>query len=269
MKHDMGENGMKKNGFSVIGKSLPRIDGPAKCAGDTRYADDIVMPRMLFCRLLRSPHPHALVHGVSAQRALELPGVHAVITGEDVPKKFGIMPSTQDEEALAVDKVRYVGDPVAAVAAVSEDVAEEALRLIDVEYEVLDPILSIEGALQPRTIASTPGTAAPTSRRPSPSSSARWTPASRKPTRSSRARTSSRATPTCPWSSTALWQPTPRTASSPCGPPPRRRTTCTARLPGCWTCPWGTSGSSPRRWAAVSAARAIPSPTRSRWPSWR
>ena len=147
MKHDMGEKGMKKNGFSVIGKSLPRIDGPAKCAGDTRYADDIVMPRMLFCRLLRSPHPHALIHGVSTRRALELPGVHAVITGEDVPKKFGIMPSTQDEEALAVDKVRYVGDPVAAVAAVSEDAAEAALRLIDVEYEVLDPILSIEGAL--------------------------------------------------------------------------------------------------------------------------
>ena len=138
---------MKKNGFSVIGKPLPRIDGPAKCAGDTRYADDIVMPRMLFSRLLRSPHPHALVHGVSTRRAWELPGVHAVITGEDVPKKFGIMPSTQDEEALAVDKVRYVGDPVAAVAAVSEDAAEAALRLIDVDYEVLDPILSIEGAL--------------------------------------------------------------------------------------------------------------------------
>ena len=138
---------MKKNGFSVIGKPLPRIDGPAKCAGDTRYADDMVLPRMLFSRLLRSPHPHALVHGVSARRALELPGVHAVITGADVPTKFGIMPSTQDEEALAVDKVRYVGDPVAAVAAVSEDVAEEALGLIDVDYQVLDPILSIEGAL--------------------------------------------------------------------------------------------------------------------------
>ena len=143
----MSENGTRKNGYSVIGKPLPRIDGPAKCAGDTRYADDMVMPRMLFSRLLRSPHPHALIHGISARRALDLPGVHAVITGEDVPKKFGIMPSTQDEEALAVDKVRYVGDPVAAVAAVSEEVAEEALHLIDVDYEVLDPILSIEGAL--------------------------------------------------------------------------------------------------------------------------
>ena len=82
---------MKHEGFSVIGKPLPRIDGPAKCAGTTRYADDVVLPRMLFARLLRSPHPHARVHGVLTGRALESPGVEAVITGEDVPRKFGII----------------------------------------------------------------------------------------------------------------------------------------------------------------------------------
>ena len=138
---------MKKKRFSVIGQSLPRIDGMAKCAGDTRYADDITLPRMIFAKLLRSPHPHARIRDVAVDRALERAGVHAIITGADLPEKFGIMPSTQDEEALAVDKVRYVGDPVAAVAAVSEEVAEEATRLIDVDYEVLDPVLSIESAL--------------------------------------------------------------------------------------------------------------------------
>jgi len=138
---------MKQNGFSVIGQPLPRIDGMAKCAGETRYVDDITLPRMLFAKLLRSPHPHAQIRDISVDRAREHAGVHAIITGADLPEKFGILPSTQDEEALAVDKVRYVGDPVAAVAATTEDIAEEATRLIDVDYEVLDPVLSIESAL--------------------------------------------------------------------------------------------------------------------------
>ena len=138
---------MKKDRFSVIGRPLPRVDGMAKCAGDTRYADDIALPRMLFAKLLRSPHPHARIREVSVDRALELTGVRAIITGADLPEKFGIMPSTQDEEALAVEKVRYIGDPVAAVAATSEEVAEKAIRLVDVDYEVLEPVLSIESAL--------------------------------------------------------------------------------------------------------------------------
>lgn len=138
---------MKKNGFSVIGKPLPRIDGPAKCAGDTQYADDLLLPRMLFARLLRSPHPHARIRGIFTDRAAAIEGVHAILTGTVLPEKFGILPSTQDEETLAIDKVRYVGDPVAAVAASSEAIAEQALRLIDVDYEVLEPVLSIEQAL--------------------------------------------------------------------------------------------------------------------------
>ena len=84
---------------------------------------------------------------IDAARALKLDGVFAVITGKDLPEKFGIMPSTQDEETLAIDKVRYAGDPVAAVAAASESLAEKALGYIDVEYEVLKPILTIEEAL--------------------------------------------------------------------------------------------------------------------------
>lgn len=138
---------MKPRGFSVIGKPLPKIDAMSKVVGETRFADDISLPRMLFGRLLRSPHPHARIRGIDVEKALRLEGVHGVITGKDLPEKFGIMPSTQDEEALAIDRVRYVGDPVAAVAAVSESVAEQALSLIAVDYEPMTPVLSIEEAL--------------------------------------------------------------------------------------------------------------------------
>ena len=138
---------MTEKKLSVIGKPLRKIDAMAKCAGETIFADDLNLPRTIYAKLLRSPHPHARVLSVNAARALELDGVFAVITGEDLPEKFGIMPSTQDEEALAIDKVRYAGDPVAAVAAINESVAEKALGYIDVEYEVLKPILTIEEAL--------------------------------------------------------------------------------------------------------------------------
>jgi len=138
---------MRKSGFSVIGKPLPKIDAMAKCTGETRYANDIELPRMLYGKLLRSPHPHARIRSVTTGRAARLEGVFAVITGQDLPEKFGILPATQDEEALAVEKVRYAGDPVAAVAASNEVIAEKALELIDVEYEILKPILSIEQAL--------------------------------------------------------------------------------------------------------------------------
>ena len=131
----------------MIGKPLRKIDAMAKCAGETVFADDLNLPRTIYAKLLRSPHPHARVLSINAARAIELDGVFAVITGQDLPEKFGIMPSTQDEETLAVDKVRYAGDPVAAVAAATESLAEKALGYIDVEYEVLKPILTIEEAL--------------------------------------------------------------------------------------------------------------------------
>jgi 4-hydroxybenzoyl-CoA reductase alpha subunit len=138
---------MNKRNFSVIGKPLPKVDAMGKCTGETRYANDFELPRMSYGKLLRSPHPHARVRAIRPERALLVEGVYGVITGADLPQKFGILPATEDEEALAVEKVRYVGDPVAAVAAASETIAERALQLIDVEYEVLKPILSIEDAL--------------------------------------------------------------------------------------------------------------------------
>ena len=133
--------------FSVVGKRLPKVNSWAHLTGAAKYADDIFLPRMLFGRLLRSTQPHARIRRIDTSRARAHPGVVAVATGADMPEKMGIMPSTQDETALAVDKVRYVGEPVAAVAAIDEDTAFDALSLIDVEYEPLEPILTIEDAL--------------------------------------------------------------------------------------------------------------------------
>src|SRR5258708_22354077 len=116
----------------------------AHLTGQAKYADDIVLPRMLYGRLLRSSVAHARIRRIDVSRALAHPGVVAIVTGADMPEKMGIMPSTQDETALAVDRVRYVGEPVAAVAALDEDTAFEALSLIRVESEPIEAILSIE-----------------------------------------------------------------------------------------------------------------------------
>ncbi len=134
--------------LSILGRRLPKVNSWAHLTGQAKYADDIVLPRMLYGRLLRSSVAHARIRRIDVSRALAHPGVVAIVTGADMPEKMGIMPSTQDETALAVDRVRYVGEPVAAVAALDEDTAFEALSLITVEYEPLEPILSIEEALE-------------------------------------------------------------------------------------------------------------------------
>lgn len=133
--------------FSVIGKPRPKVDGLAKCSGQTKYADDLFLPRMLYGKLLRSTHPHARILSIDTSRAEKLPGVYAIITGKDLPIQYGIMPVSQDEHALALEKVRYVGDPVAAVAAINEETAERACELIEVHYEKLPTVMSIEEAL--------------------------------------------------------------------------------------------------------------------------
>src|SRR5215467_5342465 len=139
---------MRKDRFKTIGQSLPKIDAWAKVVGETKFADDLAMSRLAHGKLLRSPHPHALIKRIDTARARALPGVYAVITGHDLPRvKFGILPVSQDEEALCVEKVRMVGDAVAAVAAVDEETAERASELIDVTYEPLRPLMAIEDAL--------------------------------------------------------------------------------------------------------------------------
>jgi len=139
---------VNKHEFTVIGRPLPKIDAWAKVVGETRYADDLVMARMAHGKLLRSTHPHALIKLIDTSRARALPGVYAVITGADLPRvKFGILPVSQDEEALCNERVRMVGDAVAAVAAQDEETAEAACRLIEVEYEPLPALMSIEESL--------------------------------------------------------------------------------------------------------------------------
>ncbi|OLB11287.1 MAG: aldehyde oxidase [Gemmatimonadetes bacterium 13_2_20CM_70_9] len=124
----------------MVGKAHRKTDATAKVTGATRFADDLFLPRMLYAKLLRSPHPHARIVRIDPSRALALAGVKAVLTGKDLPIPFGILPVSQDEHALALDKARFVGDPVAGVAAVSEEIATAALDLIVVEYEPLRPV---------------------------------------------------------------------------------------------------------------------------------
>ncbi len=138
----------KPEGFSVVGHSQAKINSYAAVTGAALYADDIVLPRMLFGKLLRSTQPHARLTKIDCSRALALPGVVAIITGADMPVRYGILPSSPDETVLAIEKVRYVGDPIAAVVADDELTAEEALELIDVEYEPLPAVMSIDAALR-------------------------------------------------------------------------------------------------------------------------
>ena len=133
--------------LNIVGKPFRKVDARAKCVGQTKFADDIVLPRMLFCKMLRSHLPHALIKSIDVSKALALPGVFAVITGKDLPIPYGILPVSQDEHTLCVDKVRFIGDPVAAVAAIDEDVAFDAMNLIEVEYEPLETISTIDEAV--------------------------------------------------------------------------------------------------------------------------
>ncbi|MBT8405082.1 MAG: xanthine dehydrogenase family protein molybdopterin-binding subunit [Gemmatimonadetes bacterium] len=136
-----------RDDFAVIGRPQRKIDGLAKSTGRAAYTDDIVLPGMLHGKILRSPHPHARIRSIDTAGAEALPGVHAVVTGADFPTPYGIIPWTPDETALAVDRVRYIGDGVAAVAAVDEDTALEALRRIEVDYEILPAVFDPHDAL--------------------------------------------------------------------------------------------------------------------------
>jgi 4-hydroxybenzoyl-CoA reductase alpha subunit len=143
------EPGARTNAdFKVVGKPRPKVDGIAKATGAAVYTDDLTFPGMLHAKTLRSPHAHARIVRIDTSKARALKGVHAVLTGDSMPIKYGVIPWTPDENALAVDKVRFIGDPVAAVAAVDEDTANAALKLIEVEYELLHAFLDPFESLQ-------------------------------------------------------------------------------------------------------------------------
>lgn len=136
--------------FSVIGKSLAMVDSSSKVTGLGRYANDLTVPGMLIGKILHSPHAHARIRSIDTSRAEALPEVRCVVTGKDAPNPFGILPIGHDERALALDKVRFIGDNVAAVAATTEEAAERALDLIEVDYEILpawfNPVDSMQAA---------------------------------------------------------------------------------------------------------------------------
>jgi len=139
--------------MNVVGKRIPRVDGPKKTKGEARYTADIELPQMLAGKILRSPLPHAKILHVDTSKAARLPGVKEVISGKDtLGLRYGVFyqfPPMVDRYGLAIDKVRYIGDEVAAVAAADEDTAEEALDLIEVDYEPLPPVFDPMKAMEP------------------------------------------------------------------------------------------------------------------------
>lgn len=137
-----------KPDLRLIGRPMRKVEGLDKSTGRAVYTDDIVLPGMLHGKILRSPHPHARIISIDTSEAEALEGVHAVVTGQDMATAYGIIPWTPDEYPLCTDRVRYIGDGVAAVAAIDEDTAICALDLIRVEYEELpafhDPFAALE-----------------------------------------------------------------------------------------------------------------------------
>src|SRR5215470_9829438 len=138
--------------MKIIGKPLRKVDAASKCIGQTVFADDIFLPQMLYAKILRSSRPYARIRAIDTAAAESLEGVKSVLCGRELPITFGILPVSQDEHTLAIDVVRYVGEPVVAVAAVDEETAEQAIRLIRVEYEDLPPVMTIPDGIKPTSV---------------------------------------------------------------------------------------------------------------------
>jgi 4-hydroxybenzoyl-CoA reductase alpha subunit len=135
--------------YQVLNSRAPRLDGPAKATGNAKYADDLSMPGMLYAGILQSPQAHARILHIDTSRARKLPGVKAIITSKEVGLvKYGVSPARYDETLFASDKVRYVGDEIAAIAAVDYETVQEALSLIKVDYEELPAVFDMFDAMK-------------------------------------------------------------------------------------------------------------------------
>ncbi len=136
--------------LAYVGKSVPRVDAPEKVTGGARYTLDLLLPKMLYGKLKASPLPHARIKNIDTSRAEKLPGVKLILTGKDIPDyvKWGVTPGCYDQTPLAVGKVRFIGDSVAAVVATSEEIAAEAAGLIEVDYEDLPTVFDPFEAMQ-------------------------------------------------------------------------------------------------------------------------
>ena len=135
--------------FQVLNTRAPRLDAPAKATGRAKYADDLSMPGMLYAAILQSPVPHAKILHIDTSKARNLPGVKRVVTAKEAGLvKYGVSPARYDETLFAHDKVRYVGDEIAALAAVDQATAAEAISLIKVDYEDLPAVFDMFEAMK-------------------------------------------------------------------------------------------------------------------------
>lgn len=138
--------------YNIIGTRMPRVDSRAKVMGKAKFTADLKLPHMLVGKIKRSPYAHARIISIDASKALALPGVRSVVTGKDTEGvKWGVFAYTRDQQFLQTDKVRYIGDEVAGVAAVDEDTAQKALDLIDVTYEELPAVYEPMAAMASET----------------------------------------------------------------------------------------------------------------------
>ena len=133
----------------VLGRSERKIDGRDRIVGAALFTDDLRLPRMVHAKFVRSTEPHARIVSIDLTAALAIPGVVGAVTGEELPKRYGVIPVAQDETALAIGKVRYVGEPVVAIAAVDEETAHRAARAVKVVYEPIGAVFTIDDALDP------------------------------------------------------------------------------------------------------------------------
>lgn len=139
--------GREAGSHKKVGAPRPYMEAQKKAQGVAEYADDIKVKNALHCKFVRSLYPHARIVRIDTEQAAKVPGVRYILTGKELPVRFGVLPISQDETALAVHKTRYAGEIVAAVAAESEEIAEEACRLIEVHYSPLKEFLTIEDSL--------------------------------------------------------------------------------------------------------------------------
>jgi 4-hydroxybenzoyl-CoA reductase subunit alpha len=138
----------KDSQFQMVGKPRPYIEAVKKVKGEAEFADDIKIKDTLHCKFLRSVYPHALIDSIDTSEAMKVPGVRGIITGRDLPISFGVLPISENETAMAVEKTRYYGEIVTAVAADTVDIAKYACQLIKVKYKPLKPFFEIEESLE-------------------------------------------------------------------------------------------------------------------------
>ncbi|PCJ27850.1 MAG: aldehyde oxidase [Flavobacteriales bacterium] len=147
VKDEQSEN-QEGSKFNMVGQGRPYIEAAKKVQGSADYADDIQTKNALFTKFVRSTHAHAKINSVNKVKAEALAGVRAVITGEELPVKFGVLPISQDERAMAISKTRYIGEIVVAIAADTEEIATEACKLIEIDYTPIRPFFDMKEACE-------------------------------------------------------------------------------------------------------------------------